>query len=229
LQGLKYCVVKKPLGPLSFKRGGDIDIFVLEMDAALGRLRVASAESSAAAGLTQIGKKHVHYDLYEGGELLFRFDLYGALPSYRRVRVNPSLFESVVERAVSTEVDVEGTGQRVSFPVPARVDEMIVRYLEYCEYFPIESGKAKHLDWIVSQGTPPEKALFLERLHYYVSQPEEDAEAFGIARSSIVESEAAHMNALLEGSIRYLPGALLRFGAITTIAAIKRRVWRRKT
>lgn len=172
LRDCAYCIIKRdPVLP-DYRPGSDVDMFCFDVNevarvivAALGR------QLSNDAGL-QVNRedKHCHLDVVSlaDGELIFRFDLYGALPAYRMVRLRPALFESVMEGRRRLEI---GSGdRRCVIQVPTEVDEMLLRYVEYHEWYAQRPDKIKHMEYVMA-GTLPKREQFLAKLHHYTALP----------------------------------------------------------
>jgi len=165
--------VKLPKEAPEFREGSDLDIFCLDLCDIARRLHsvgqdMLSGDQQLIA--SRVADAHWHYDIVDGSKLNFRFDLYAALPAYRRLQVKPSLFESVIENAIDLDLAVdEGL---LTCRVPMKLDDLLIRYLEYCEYYSIESGKIKHLQWIERAiKDDHERHEFFERLHHYTALP----------------------------------------------------------
>ena len=59
--------------------------------------------------------------------------------------------------------------------IPATVDDMIIRYLEYCEYFNTGPDKVHHLEHIQSLIDREDLRIgFYEKLHRYIDFPDFD-------------------------------------------------------
>lgn len=177
VEDLPYAVVRgTPEDLLHYLPGSDIDIFCYDK-VAFGRQVLAFVNPYLELGYevrvqeTEIGDQ-TQIDLLRGNALELRFDLYGTLPSYRRFRINPALFFSVIEHAEMLEVP---HGQEiVAIQVPNQVDDLLLRYFEYIEYYEQRPDKVKHLDYILTavDKLPEARIGFLEKLHRYTSLPE---------------------------------------------------------
>ena len=174
---LPYVVVRgTPDDLLRYHPGSDIDIFCYDKQE-FGRQVLAFANDYLDIGYevhledSEAGDQ-THIDLYRGGKLELRFDLYGEFPRYRRSHVNPALFFSVIEQAEMLEL--EHGREIVTIQVPSRVDDLLLRYLEYIEYYEQRPDKLKHLDYILEavEKLPAMRIGFLEKLHRYTSLPE---------------------------------------------------------
>ncbi|WP_129126150.1 hypothetical protein [Geomonas oryzae] len=173
IAGLPYCVVKMSPSFPQYKAGEDIDLFCYSVNDVAAKV-VSWAKRYAAKGygikVSNVHKRqHVHVDLLLEGALNFRFDLYEAMPAYEKLMVKPALFESVLENAASAffpmgEVQVE-------VKVPAPVDDLLIRYLEFAEWYDVRPDKIKHLDFIMERGDAQTRERMLQKLHHYTKLP----------------------------------------------------------
>lgn len=158
--------------------GSDIDIFVKDIDE-FSRKILSICEKyinqEYFLNITKINQSHVHIDMMEGENINFRFDLYGELPSYNKINIKKYLFYSIIDRSkkIMTK-DVSET--KCYIYVPEYFDDLLIRYLEYLEYYEERQSKIKHIDYIydkMKELTNEERNLFFDRLHLYTDLPEE--------------------------------------------------------
>lgn len=171
-----WCIVKLPTTFPELRRGGDLDLFCYDLARVAEKLLATMAEDIRETGFSiRISKKrpeHWHLDLMDGEEIECRFDLYGALPGYLRICVKSALFESIIEGAVSCEA----AGCRYFIPAP--VDDALIRYLEYCEYYWTGLDKIHHLDHIEALARQDDglRPAFVDKLHHYTAFPDAAAQ-----------------------------------------------------
>lgn len=173
VDGAAYCVVKMSPDFPRHAPGEDIDIFCYPLSDFVARILLWGDRFVKQGGRIKVqdlhGKTQVHVDFFKDARLLFRFDLYGALPAYQKLRIKPALFESVIENAGRHPF---GNGaSAVEVKVPATVDDLLIRYLEFMEYYDAKPGKIKHLDFIVGSAGEATTARLLEKLHHYTKLP----------------------------------------------------------
>ncbi len=111
----------------------------------------------------------VQIDYYEkdSDQINFRFDLLQMLPAYKKVSINPAYFFSVLEDR--KEVTIKQSKSSTKLYVPSDVDDLVLRYLEYLEYFEVRPEKVKHLEYIVDKIENSKlNQKFLDRLHLYL-------------------------------------------------------------
>lgn len=112
-------------------------------------------------------RKQVHVDIYLDNavaELELRFDVIGQLPNYQKVDVKPGLKYSIINHRQMVKY-----GSSDLF-FPSQVDDLIIRYLEYKEYYEIYPNKIKHLEFILQKlSDKPAARKFLDKLHMYTA------------------------------------------------------------
>lgn len=174
LENEKYCIVKNS-NLLSYNQGEDIDIFcynikeIINVICHVGKTYVESQGYSIKITEVVVGK-HVHVDFMFKKKIDYRFDLYGELPSYKKMNVRLGFFGSVIENAQILELG--NNNEKVKVYVPCRIDDYIIRYLEYCEWYAVRPEKIKHINYIEENILENEKKAFWDKLHYYTELPE---------------------------------------------------------
>jgi hypothetical protein len=167
-----YTIVKLGDFP-NYYRGSDIDIFCYDKGA-FGRKILAVGNQYLNQGfeikVTNRGEIQTYVDFYFDGELEFRFDLYQSLPDYQRIHLKKFYIYSVIENAQA--LDRIFDGKRYSIYVPAVADELLLRYVEYLEWYEVRPDKIKHLEYIVDAASEdPSRITFLDKLHLYTELP----------------------------------------------------------
>lgn len=169
-----YAILKKSEMFPDYVPGMDIDILCLEPDV-IARKILKSLHKSIAKGtkvlVTALEEKNqVYIDIYPSklsNHIELRFDLIGQLPSYTKVEVKESLQFSILFHREPFVLKLKDDMQ-VSVLVPSLIDDMVVRYLEYIEYYDLRPDKVKHLDYILSKLESDKAARgFLDKLHMY--------------------------------------------------------------
>lgn len=170
----QYCIIKLSDDFPNYCTYSDIDVFCYDIKA-FSREIFDFAESYINNGweikTSSISDEHIQIDFYEKGakRLDFRFDLHSALPKFSKVQINEGLFTRIIENAQKNDFGVF---------IPCRVDDFIIRYLEFVEYYDIRADKIKHADYILKNITEDEKELFFKKLHYYTKLPLEVCEEY---------------------------------------------------
>jgi hypothetical protein len=173
LSDVPYCIVKLPEAFPEFGPGEDIDIFCYSVDDMTGRL-IAWGDQYIDEGFsiriaTLISHQHVHADFIKAGDLVVRFDLYGCLPSYSKVLIKPALFESIIENSIVKKIKKNDTF--IEIKTPSAVDEMIIRYIEFIEWYNVRPDKIKHLEYISNNVEENNTKIMLDKLHHYTELP----------------------------------------------------------
>jgi hypothetical protein len=171
LEGCVYCVIKPDADLPDYRDGGDVDLFCLEPDLVARAVIGALRPQLGGAGSFKVERQgtHSHLDvLTADGALIFRFDLYGALPPYRNVLLKSGLFDAVLEGRRPAEVGADS--RKCVIQVPADIDDMLLRYVEYQEWYAQRPDKIKHIDHLMS-GDEELRQQMLAKLHYYTALP----------------------------------------------------------
>ena len=165
-----YVLIKPANDVLDYNLGSDLDIFCYDIEDI--SLKVLSFLNDFAKNnlceikiVDNVGQRYI--DLIQDGEINIRFDLYSSLPYYENLRIKNALFPSVIENCVITtkfSPDVE-------IKVPCDVDDLILRYIEYQEWFSQRPDKIKHIDYIYSLYSEQDIKYALDKLHYYIVLP----------------------------------------------------------
>lgn len=180
-----YVIVKVGDFP-NYYRGSDIDVFCYDKDE-FAKLILAIGNWYLGQGfeikVTDKDESHTYVDFYLNGELEFRFDLYQSLPKYKRIRLKEHYIYSVIENASVLYREFDGV--QYSIYVPSTVDELLLRYVEYIEWYELRPDKVKHLDYILDVvASDASRIGFLDKLHLYTELPlpnyeENSISAFG--------------------------------------------------
>jgi len=175
LRDMPYVVVRG--GPESFPayvKGADIDIFCYDKKD-VGRRILATGNESVTGGMEirvtdDRDTVHTHVDFVENGELDFRFDLYGRFPQYTKTCIKEHLLLSVIENART--VERKWKDRPYLFYQPSDIDDLLLRYIEYVEYYEQRPDKVKHLDFILKSLEDDRSRIgFLDKLHRYTDLP----------------------------------------------------------
>lgn len=167
LEDKNYCVVKLPIEFPNYKIGSDLDIFCYDIDD-IAKVIVGYLAKDLDIKITK-RKGQMYIDIFGVNDKIhFRFDLYGALPSYKNILIKEAFFSSVIEN--SKILNQEGCQVKV----PCLIDETILRYIEYQEWYGQRPDKIKHIEYIndkISDGKVNVNQ-FLDKLHFYTDLPD---------------------------------------------------------
>jgi hypothetical protein len=153
---------------INYEKNSDIDIFCLSI-ANLSKdickhINQINLPESYTLRVRELSPSQTHIDVLKEKNLEIKLDLYEALPSYKKSEINPSLFSSVIENSILNNQGIY---------TPSKIDDLLIRYLEYVEYYELRPDKIKHLHYIEKhlEDTPPLHSAFFKRLHYYTDLP----------------------------------------------------------
>jgi hypothetical protein len=104
--------------------------------------------------------KHIH----------FRVECYGEMPKYKRLHIKPALFQSIIENR--TQIEYQSQGKTHKLMIPDLIDEMVLRYIEFIEWYHVRPDKVAHLDYILKKMDDANKIMFLDKLHHYTRLPQ---------------------------------------------------------
>lgn len=175
LKDEKYCIVKGN-DIITYTPGSDIDIFCYHMDSFVDKI-LSIGNKYVQEGFFEIkltrksNGNHIYVDFIKSEKIEFRFDLYQAMPSYKKIKVKEALFPSIIENAVG----VENLYNKDSFQIfiTSLIDDLLIRYIEFKEWYAERPDKIKHLDYIMNEiSNGNDKKLFLDKLHFYTDFPE---------------------------------------------------------
>ena len=168
-----YCIIKLKKEFPDYSRGDDIDIFCYNSISfskkilKTGNNYVNNGYEIKVASFSDYDQSYI--DFFYNDNLEFRFDLYGTLPHYKNIKIRPALFSSIIENAIPRKRTFED--QEYSIYVPNAIDEMVIRYIEYIEWYRQRPDKIKHLDYILNNSDDNVRITLLDKIHYYTELP----------------------------------------------------------
>ncbi len=206
-----YVVVKLGKDFPDYYKGSDIDVFCYDRDKfARQILSVGNCylDQGFEVEVRNKSESHTFIDFYFDGELDFRFDLYGSLPEYKKIRLKEHYIYSVIENAKVVYREFEG----VQYPlyVPSTVDELLLRYVEYIEWYELRPDKIRHLDYITKAiAADATRIGFLDKLHLYTELPVPYYENVSNGVSEFGRAET-WLKRIRSVPVRHIPGILFR-------------------
>lgn len=212
-----YCIVKIPDSFPDYDIGSDLDIFCLDMELVakkiLSVVHTAVDQNTEVQVTTRPGQMYI--DLLCDGRIHFRFDLYGELPHYSNVHVKKYLFFNIVEDC--REITV-GRGE-LTVKVPSEVDEALLRYIEYHEWYAQRPDKIKHIEYLQRQIESDRIDLkkMLKKLHYYTALPRTLDNR--VVNKSSFSSYVSYVGELVRKAFK----SVRNKGLVETLVLIKRR------
>ncbi|MDB4655127.1 hypothetical protein OAE41_00240 [bacterium] len=170
ISSLDYVIVKLSPAFPNYSPGSDIDIFSTDPDRVLSQISAQLNSyvcSNQFVRFTQ-GVWYYHLDFIVNQRIDFRFDICFAMPIYKRCNAKEFYFSKVIFSGVKV------MHNDVILKVPSNVDECVLRYLEYNEYFALLPNKIKHAEFInnkfLNSATSFEE-YFYDYLNYVISFP----------------------------------------------------------
>jgi len=168
----KYVIIKLTDFP-NYYCGSDIDIFCYNIDE-IAREIIYVGKQYLEDGFEIVAKdanaSHKYIDFIFDNKIEFRFDLYGELPVYKKVCIQKKYFTHIIENSVPVTINSK-YGQYKIY-VPSKIDELILRYIEYNEWYEIRPDKIKHLDYIMNAiADDSDNVIFLDKLHQFTALP----------------------------------------------------------
>ncbi len=171
----EYVIIKITEEFPNYYKGSDVDVFCADLNkfsvaifhignnyinSSNCRIEVANIEEN----------NHTHIDFFFDDDLDFRFDLYSSMPKFNTIKMKKYYFYSVIDRKVS--FFREYNKRKYPAYIPSPVDGLILRYLEYLDWYEKRPDKIKHLDYILDRISEEKlKNNFLDRLHLYAEFP----------------------------------------------------------
>lgn len=166
----KYVIIKYNSKLSCYVKGSDVDIFCTDGKKVAKNLfavgnKYLSRSSNYKIIINEPNKGHFHIDfLYKEG-LEIRFDIYSKLPNYKKVAIKSEFFNLIIDQSVRKKIS-----SKCYVKIASPVNEQVVRYLEYLEYYKSIPGKTKHLEYLKRKlRTKKDRDLFSNRLHLLTS------------------------------------------------------------
>jgi hypothetical protein len=162
-----YVIIKMNEIFPEYRFGSDIDIFAYNHEEFVTQLSLILKEYVSGMRTLVIHRyeDNIHLDILLKGKVELRFDVYSRIPRYHKINIKEELFLSVIENAIPLEYSYQG--EKFDIFVPSRVDNFLLRYIEYVEYYEVRRDKIKHLDYIIENSEPGERISFFDKLHVY--------------------------------------------------------------
>ncbi|MCH9664699.1 MAG: hypothetical protein K0U41_02495 [Gammaproteobacteria bacterium] len=149
--------------------GSEIDLFCQDANLILQTL-IPSMNKYIDEGYEITVEEKDHYiniDMINNNNLELRWKLYRSLPKLKKISIRDSLFDVIVERAVICKINRSGN-ESVEVYVPEFFDDLLLKYIEYQEWYSMRGDKVKHAEYVQGLLTTEEiKKKFFDRVHYY--------------------------------------------------------------
>lgn len=218
LESESYCIIKLPKNFPDYEIGSDLDVFCYDIQSVAKKILAFLQDSITSDIKMEItdNTTQLYIDLLYKNKIHFRFDLYEELPMYHNIKIKEAFFSSVIE---NTEVVIF---KKSKIKVPTLLDELILRYIEYQEWYATRPDKIKHIDYIldkVKEYNVDDKQLF-DKLYYYTALPN-SFESRKVSTSGLVRN-LTYFKEMGFKVIKYLK----REGLNKTIKKIKEKIFK---
>src|SRR3989338_2001993 len=164
--GDDYVLLKKNVDFPLFVPGSDIDILVVDRFIASRSLCQYLQENLSLEDTfvhIQEEAQHLFVDVIRDNKLWIRIDLIDQFGYFRRFSVQESLKIQLFRSKISLSVDC------ARIFVPSNEFDILMRYMEYLEWFEIRPDKIKHLEYILQCSNEQEQKQLIDHLHQYIS------------------------------------------------------------
>lgn len=169
-----WCIVKLPEAFPFLRRNADVDIFCYSIQEFCEYILPHAIGIAERHGvqllLNDVHAGRCHLDFIKEGSIELRIDLCDSRPPWARVQLKESFIESVIYSATSSTV-CDKEGQSLQVRIPTMIDEAIIRYVEYANYYWTGPDKIHHLKWIENQIPIQDRDAFFRKLHRYTAIP----------------------------------------------------------
>ncbi len=160
-----YILLRKWMDFPSFFPGSDVDLLVIDrFDSSLllqNYFMEFIKDESYYLKVTE-GKGHIHLDIMEKDRIFLRIDLIDGFDYFTRFSVQDALKIRIFLSRKTIDVD----NQKVV--VPSTEFDLLLRYLEYLEWFDRRPDKIKHIDYILSTATEDQIQELINDTHRYL-------------------------------------------------------------
>ena len=168
-----YCIIKIKNNFPDYSLGDDIDVFCYD-SVTFSKKILEIGNNYVLQGfmikVTSTPDYHQTYiDFFYNEKLELRFDLYQSLPAYNNIKIRPALFSSIIENAVPNKRYFQN--RQFNIYVPNTIDDMLIRYIEYHEWYRQRPDKIKHLEYVMKNIDEQARISLLDKLHYYTELP----------------------------------------------------------
>ena len=167
----QYVIIKPSNQLPDYTIGSDIDIFSYDSEKMINIITSFLSNSLVHKQSIEVKDsiEKAHIDLIVEEQINIRFDIYKRMPKYREILIKDSFYTSVIESGVHRDISQNSDG--VIIKVPSKVDDFILRYVEYHEFYAHRPDKLKHIEYIKEIIPSEEHRFAFDKLHHYTSFP----------------------------------------------------------
>lgn len=164
-----YVIIKYNHKFPNYYKGQDIDIFCYDKGQFVQKILEVGNKylnKGFEIKVTDISTGNTQIDFIFKKELRFRFDIYQELPWFKNVKIKKHYIYSVIENATTLQRYYKSKPYFIY--IASKIDDLLLRYIEYIEYYQLRPDKVKHLNFILKTvRSDPERISFLDKLHLY--------------------------------------------------------------
>lgn len=128
---------------------------------------IDQADQGYVINIEEKDSGHTKIDMVKGKDLHLRWNLYQSLPKFKKISIRDSLFDVIIERAVICKINRSGN-ESVEVYVPEFFDDLLLKYIEYQEFYFVQDDRVKNAEYIQAiLTTEAMKNTFFDRISYY--------------------------------------------------------------
>jgi len=130
LENFNYCVIKKPSNFPFLYIGSDIDIVVDDIDAFEEKFKAFfSAVNNYNILKSKIGLGKTHFDIYQDGKFLIRFDTHFHKPETINLYLKNNFYDDIFDSVVDYKFEFEKVKSKIK--IPELKFEILIRIIEF--------------------------------------------------------------------------------------------------
>jgi len=175
LRDQEYALIKISDGFPKYYPNSDVDIFCANVSTiskiiiSVGNKYISDSISIKVTQNTD--NIHTFIDFFYLGKLDIRFDLYSAMPSFKSITISNYYLYSVIDNR--DKITRKYKSEKYSIYIPSKIDDLVLRYVDYFEWYDNRPDKIKHLDYILKfvEHDDDLKEKFINRIHLYAQLP----------------------------------------------------------
>lgn len=185
LHSQHYVIIKNQHFPNYFS-GCDIDIICQnkkQFTASILETGNSYLKEGFEIEVTETSPTHLYIDFLLEKKIELRFDINELDLPLKKVHLNKDYYYSLLLNKIP--ITRRWKDEEYFIFVPSPEDDLILRYIEYNEYFSSRPDKIKHLDFILEKlRNNEEKREFLDKLHKHIKHVDLSNEANTSPQSS---------------------------------------------
>lgn len=165
ISGLDNYVILRPSPDFpNVKPGSDIDILVEDRKYA-EKIIVKNFLSEVEEGcevVVSVEKSHTHIDLIKNTSLYIRIDLIDSFIELKKIKISRAFPIHILTNKIEKKIGEE------TFFFASSLDDLLIRYIEYIEYFEMLPTKEKHLRYIYANIPDGDWNYFIDYCYRFI-------------------------------------------------------------